>query len=144
MIPEQVGLHNRMMRTAIEKLKKKSGVTLTETLIALIFCLMTFALVCSAIAAGGRELKRETMQSEAKMLCSTLTMAIEDELRYARSIEGSRTDMTKELGSTEQWLSSIPLKRAGSPEDVAGAIAFLADTDCITGQVIGVDGGMGM
>lgn len=92
MIPEQVGLHNRMMRTAIEKFKKKSGVTLTETLIALIFCLMTFALVCSAIAAGGRELKRETMQSEAKMLCSTLTMAIEDELRYARSIEGSRTD----------------------------------------------------
>ena len=54
------------------------------------------------------------------------------------------TDMTKELGSTEQWLSSIPLKRAGSPEDVAGAIAFLADTDYITGQVIGVDGGMGM
>lgn len=54
------------------------------------------------------------------------------------------TDMTKELGSTEQWLSSIPLKRAGSPEDVAGAIAFLADTEYITGQVIGVDGGMGM
>lgn len=54
------------------------------------------------------------------------------------------TDMTKELGSTEQWLSSIPLKRVGSPEDVAGAIAFLADTDYITGQVIGVDGGMGM
>ncbi len=54
------------------------------------------------------------------------------------------TDMTKELGSTEQWLSSIPLKRAGSPEDVAEAIAFLADTDYITGQVIGVDGGMGM
>lgn len=54
------------------------------------------------------------------------------------------TDMTRELGSAEQWLSSIPLKRAGSPEDVAEAIAFLADTDYITGQVIGVDGGMGM
>lgn len=54
------------------------------------------------------------------------------------------TDMTKELGSAEQWLSSIPLKRAGSPEDVAEAIAFLAGTDYITGQVIGVDGGMGM
>lgn len=81
-----------MMRKAIEKLKKRNGVTLTETLIALIFCLITFALVCSAIAAGGRELKRETMQSEAKMLCSTLTMAIEDELRYARDISGSSTE----------------------------------------------------
>ncbi len=81
-----------MMREAIEKLKKKSGVTLTETLIALVFCLITFALVCSAIAAGGRELKRETMQSEAKMLCSTLIMAIEDELRYAKDISGSSTD----------------------------------------------------
>ena len=38
----------------------------------------------------------------------------------------------------------ITLKRAGTPEDVAGAVAFLAseDADYITGQVLVVDGGM--
>lgn len=54
------------------------------------------------------------------------------------------TDMTKELGNEEKWLEGIPLHRAGKASEVADAIAFLAQTDYITGQVIGVDGGMGM
>ena len=38
-----------------------------------------------------------------------------------------------------------PLGRIGTPEDVAGAIDWLfgADSDWVTGQVIGVDGGLG-
>lgn len=41
---------------------------------------------------------------------------------------------------------AIPLGRIGSPEDVAGVVAFLAseDADYITGQVLNVDGGMVM
>ena len=55
------------------------------------------------------------------------------------------TDMTNGLkNSEERWLKSIPAGRAGSPEEVAEAIAFLASSDYITGQVLGVDGGMGM
>lgn len=40
----------------------------------------------------------------------------------------------------------IPLKRAGSPEDIAAAVAFLASEDAnyITGQVLCVDGGVVM
>ena len=39
----------------------------------------------------------------------------------------------------------IPLKRAGKPEDIANAALFLGSdlSTYITGQVIGVDGGMG-
>ena len=39
-----------------------------------------------------------------------------------------------------------PLQRAGTPEDVAGAVAFLcsADADYITGQTLNVDGGFEM
>jgi NAD(P)-dependent dehydrogenase (short-subunit alcohol dehydrogenase family) len=38
----------------------------------------------------------------------------------------------------------IPLRRAGTPEDVAGAVVFLASPYCrwMTGQVLVVDGGM--
>ena len=56
------------------------------------------------------------------------------------------TDMTKDLNS-EGSLSAIPLGRFGEPEDVAGAVRFLAadpSAAYITGQTIQVDGGMVM
>lgn len=56
------------------------------------------------------------------------------------------TDMTKDLGSEEEFLKSIPLKRLGRPSDVANLAAFLADSasDYITGEVIRIDGGLAM
>jgi meso-butanediol dehydrogenase/(S,S)-butanediol dehydrogenase/diacetyl reductase len=44
----------------------------------------------------------------------------------------------------KEWVQGIPMKRAGTPEDVAGLVAFLAskDADYITGQTINVDGGL--
>ncbi len=53
-----------------------------------------------------------------------------------------QTDMTKDL-DTEKIAEHIPLKRLGQPEDIAKAVKFLAeDAPYITGQVIGVDGGL--
>ena len=42
----------------------------------------------------------------------------------------------------EQYLRRVPLGRAGTPEDVAGAVAFLSDgSSYITGQILRIDGG---
>jgi 3-oxoacyl-[acyl-carrier protein] reductase len=56
------------------------------------------------------------------------------------------TEMTGKLDekTVEEWRQAVPLKRGGSPEDVANACLFLASdlSDYITGQVLNVDGGM--
>ena len=57
------------------------------------------------------------------------------------------TDMTSSLPEKvkESMLSRIPAGKFGQAEDIAKAVAFLASDDSryITGQVLGVDGGMG-
>jgi|TARA_B110000977_G_scaffold61127_1_gene83007 3-oxoacyl-[acyl-carrier protein] reductase len=56
------------------------------------------------------------------------------------------TEMTAKLDekTVDIWRNSIPLKRGGSPEDVANACVFLASdlSAYITGQILNVDGGM--
>jgi len=48
--------------------------------------------------------------------------------------------------SMKSFIERIPLKRAGSVEDVAGVVAFLCspDSDYMTGQALNVDGGYEM
>jgi len=56
------------------------------------------------------------------------------------------TDMTKQLSEEKyaQRLTEIKMNRIGKPEEVANVILFLASdlSSYVTGQVIGVDGGM--
>jgi len=56
------------------------------------------------------------------------------------------TEMTAKLNEevVQGWRDTIPLKRGGTPEDVANACVFLASdmSAYITGQTLSVDGGM--
>lgn len=59
-----------------------------------------------------------------------------------------QTEMTHVLNDEqkEQFLTNIPLARAGTPEDIAKVVVFLCSpsADYITGQVIHIDGGLVM
>lgn len=58
-----------------------------------------------------------------------------------------RTEMTESLFSDPEWtgqfMSRLPLKRGGTPEDLAGLTVFLASaaSDYITGETVYIDGG---
>jgi 3-oxoacyl-[acyl-carrier protein] reductase len=58
------------------------------------------------------------------------------------------TDMTGQLSEEvrNEWAKQIPLKRGGTPEDVANVALFLASelSSYVSGQVIHVCGGMNM
>lgn len=107
--------------------------------------------ISSVVGVHGNAGQANYAASKAGLIGLTKTTALE----YAsRGITANAiapgfidTDMTKVLPEKvkEAMLQQIPLRQFGSPEDVAKAAAFLASNDAryITGQVLGVDGGMG-
>ena len=58
------------------------------------------------------------------------------------------TDMTRAIteDARGEWAAKIPLRRLGTPDDIAAAVCFLASHEAayITGQVLAVNGGMYM
>jgi 3-oxoacyl-[acyl-carrier protein] reductase len=56
------------------------------------------------------------------------------------------TDMTRAVapGAQDGWAARIPLKRLGTPDEVAAAVVFLASDEAayITGHVLAVNGGL--
>ena len=53
-------------------------------------------------------------------------------------------DEATDEATQKQVLAQVPMKRAGRPEDIAAAVAFLAEQDYITAQTLRVDGGWTM
>lgn len=107
--------------------------------------------VSSIVGVHGNAGQANYAASKAGLIGLTKTTALE----YAsRGITANAvapgfidTDMTKVLPEKvkDAMLQQIPARQFGTPEDVAKAVAFLASDDAryISGQVLGVDGGMG-
>lgn len=106
--------------------------------------------ITSVVGISGNAGQANYAASKAGMIGFTKSVALELGSRNIRCnavapgfIETEMTDAVNEK-AVEEWKSSIPLKRAGQPEEVADACVFLASdrSSYITGQVLQVDGGM--
>jgi len=104
----------------------------------------------SVVGVKGNAGQANYSASKAGILGFTKSVALELGSRNIRCnaiapgfIETEMTGVLDEA-MVQQWREAIPLKRGGTPEDVANLALFLASSMSayITGQVINVDGGM--
>ncbi len=104
----------------------------------------------SVVGVKGNAGQSNYAASKAGIIGFTKSIALELGSRNIRSNAVApgfiETEMTGALDEKviQQWRDSIPLKRGGSPEDVANLTLFLASdmSAYITGQCINVCGGM--
>ena len=104
----------------------------------------------SVIGVKGNAGQSNYASSKAGILGFTKSMAIELGSRNIRSNAIAPgfivTEMTDQLGedTIKQYFEAIPLKRGGTPEEIANICVFLGSdmSSYITGQVLNVDGGM--
>ncbi|HBK71818.1 MAG TPA: 3-oxoacyl-[acyl-carrier-protein] reductase [Flavobacteriaceae bacterium] len=104
----------------------------------------------SVVGVKGNAGQSNYAASKAGILGFTKSIALELGSRNIRCnaiapgfIETEMTGVLPEE-TVKGWRESIPLKRGGTPEDIANACVFLASnlSTYITGQTLNVDGGM--
>ncbi len=104
----------------------------------------------SVVGVKGNAGQANYAASKAGMIGFTKSIALELGSRNIRCNAIApgfiETEMTAKLNEdvVKGWREAIPLKRGGSPEDVANVCVFLGSemSAYVTGQVINVDGGM--
>jgi Tfp pilus assembly protein FimT len=68
---------------------KEAGFTLVEMLCTIIIVVMVSLLMVVLVSLGSKSMAQTVNDSETNILASTLTTAVEDELRYATNVTGS-------------------------------------------------------
>ncbi len=122
------------MENLMKKLKQNKGFSLAELLVATLILLLTSGMLVVCIQLGIKQLYKNTQDSEAQMLCTTLSTAIQDELTYASDIRVSNTTAGNTITFAKEGMSdSVGFYIASESEDSDAAdpstFEFTAVTD---------------
>ena len=99
----------------------------------------------AGILAGGSSLPYAVSKAALHHLTRTLALALAPDVRVNAVAPGLvDTPWTEGWEMKPAIVARTPLARAATPEDIAGAVADLAATPFATGQVLVVDGGLGL
>ena len=90
----------------MKKLRNQNGLTLTEMLCTVIIVLLFSSLVAVGANAAVRSFRISMADSQAQELCSTLTTAISDKLRYC-TVEDDNTVFIQGVGYVEAAADKI-------------------------------------
>jgi pteridine reductase len=75
------------------------------------------------------------------MLTRCLARALAPQIRVNAIAPGTISFPGDAPEIAEDFIRRAPLARTGRPEDIAGAVSYLAQAEFVTGQVLVVDGG---
>ena len=107
-----------------------------------------------AVAARVAATKREV--DDVVVVASAMGHTTDQLVTLAREVSASgirvnavapgfiQTEMLDSIPQLEEMIKTIPLRRVGTPEEVAGAVNFLCSPDAsyITGHTLSVNGGL--
>lgn len=96
----------------MKQTNNKKGFTLVETLVTVIIVVLLTLILTELTSLASRYFTSTVKDADAQILCSTLTNAIEDELRYATNIDYDGTDFkyyskNSGLGRKTQIVSEV-------------------------------------
>jgi ketoreductase RED2 len=116
---------------AMEELRKTNGVIVNVSSIA-------------GLRATGSSIPYATSKAAVNHMTALLAKAVGPEVRVNAVAPGLiDTPWTADWDIERNFVTAVaPLRRSGTPEDVADVIFLLASTPYVTGQVVTVDGGL--
>jgi ketoreductase RED2 len=117
-------------RAAVDELRKTKGSIVNVGSVA-------------GVVAAGSSLPYAVSKAALHHLTRTLAQALAPDVRVNAVAPGLvETPWTAGWEANEAIVARTPLGRAGTPDDIADAVVFLARTPFATGQVLVVDGGL--
>lgn len=95
----------------MKKLRGRRGVTLTETLCTVLIVLLISAMLAVGVRFAVRTYRESMELSETELLCSTLTAAISDKLRYSGEV--GQNMFIQGVGTTDSGGGSFAISDDG-------------------------------
>lgn len=94
------------------KLKDRRGFTLAELMVCVLILLLATAVIVQTLDLGILQFHRHTRQSEAQLLCNTLSLELSDQLSCASSVQKNGDGTLRSFTSGASGAEGVPCRFA--------------------------------